>query len=222
MSELQAVIFDLDGVITDTAEYHFLAWRELGKELGIEIDRKFNEQLKGVSRMESLERILAHGNKQGSLSEEEKEYYATKKNDHYKELIKQVTPKDLLPGIESFLKDIKQAGIKIGLASASKNAFAVIESLQVGHYFDTIVDAALVKNSKPDPEVFLKAADQLNVSYTACMGVEDAEAGVAAIKSAGMFAVGIGSEEDLGEADIVLSSTELLNFEQLRKAFDRK
>ncbi|MFT4415761.1 beta-phosphoglucomutase [Fredinandcohnia humi] len=210
---VKAVIFDLDGIITDTAEYHYLAWREIAEELGIKIDRTFNEQLKGVGRMDSLNRILTFGNK--NLSVKEKDYYAAKKNERYKELIKGIGPTDLLPGIEGFLQEIRDVGLKIGLASASKNAFTVIESLKIGSYFDTIVDAALVEKSKPDPEVFLRAAEQLQVPYSTCIGIEDAEAGVIAIKEAGMFAVGIGLESDLALADIVLPSTELLHLKQI-------
>lgn len=209
----KAIIFDLDGVITDTAEYHFIAWSEIGRELGIEIDRTFNEQLKGVSRMDSLNRILAYGHK--SLPSKDKEYYADKKNERYKELIQNISPDDLLPSIRRFLEEIRGAGLKVGLASASKNAFTVIQSLQIGDYFDTIVDAAQVKHSKPDPEVFLRAAEQLEVPTSACMGIEDAQAGVLAIKKAGMFAVGIGSKEELGMADIVLSSTDELDLDRL-------
>ena len=161
--------------------------------------------------------MLAHGDRADDFTDEEKQYYAEKKNDLYKELIKQVTPKDLLPGIERLLKDLQQANIKIGLASASKNAFTVIENLQVGSYFDTIVDATKVKNSKPDPEVFLKAADQLGVPYEACVGVEDAEAGVEAINRADMVAVGIGSENELSEAALILSSTVDLTLELIKE-----
>ncbi|WAA12511.1 beta-phosphoglucomutase [Fervidibacillus halotolerans] len=219
MKEIKAIIFDLDGVITDTAEYHYLAWKQLGEELGIPFDRTFNEQLKGVSRMESLERILAYGNKSNVYTMEEKEQFAEKKNEMYKQLIQKITPKDLLPGIENFMREIKENGIKIGLASASKNAFTVIERLGVGHYFDTIVDAATVKNSKPDPEVFLKAADQLNVPYENCVGVEDAQAGVEAIKRAGMFAVGVGNAEQLARADLVVSCTSDLKLDDIKRAF---
>ncbi|WAA09303.1 beta-phosphoglucomutase [Fervidibacillus albus] len=222
MKEMKAVIFDLDGVITDTAEYHYLAWKQLGEELGIPFDRTFNEQLKGVSRMESLEKILAYGNKTNAYTVEEKEQFATKKNELYKQLIQKITPNDLLPGIEKFMQEVKEKGMKIGLASASKNAFTVIEKLEVGHYFDTIVDAATVKHSKPDPEVFLKAADQLGVPYESCVGVEDAQAGVEAIKRAGMFAVGVGNADQLAQADLVVSSTNELKFVDLFRAFTEK
>ena len=217
MSEVKAVIFDLDGVITDTAEYHYLAWKQMGEELGIPFDREFNEKLKGISRLESLELILNHGNRQNDFTPKEKERLANKKNAHYVELIKQVTPDDLLPGILLFLKELKAANLKIAMASASKNAFTVTQSLGIMEYFDHIVDAATVTKSKPDPEVFLKAAQSVEVAPNYCIGIEDAAAGVAAIKEAGMFAVGIGDEKVLAEADIVYSTTELLNLEELRR-----
>lgn len=221
MKEVQAVLFDLDGVITDTAEYHYLAWKELANELGIEIDRTFNEQLKGVSRIDSLEKILEYGNRAQDFTKEEKEALATKKNEHYKKMIANITSDDLLPGVKEFLEEVKQANLKTGIASASKNAFSVIEYLQVGDYFDTIVDAAKVEKGKPDPEVFLKGADQLGVEYSACIGIEDAAAGVKAIKSAGMFAVGIGSETELEEADLILSSTEELSLQKILQAYEK-
>ena len=213
MSKFEAVIFDLDGVITDTAEYHYLAWKQLGEGLGIPFDREFNETLKGVSRMDSLERILELGNHQNDFTQEEKEALATKKNDHYVTLIKDVSPKDILPGIEQLLKDLRLAGFKIAMASASKNAFAVTNSLGLNDYFDHIVDAAKVVNSKPDPEVFLKAAEAIGVSPDNCIGVEDAAAGVTAINDAGMYAIAIGIDEGLNHAKIVLASTEALTMD---------
>ncbi|PEL14294.1 beta-phosphoglucomutase [Bacillus sp. AFS017336] len=219
MGKIEAVIFDLDGVITDTAEFHYIAWKKLAEDLGISIDREFNETLKGVSRTESLERILELGNRQNDFSAEEKDELATKKNLHYVELLEQITPADLLPGIEYFLKQIRLAGLKIGMASASRNAFLVVDKLEIGHYFDYIVDAATVKNSKPDPEVFLRAAEALGVSPDKCVGIEDSVAGVEAINSAGMFSVGIGSWEILSQADFVISSTIFLAFDKLKKQY---
>ena len=220
MSEIKAVIFDLDGVITDTAEYHYLAWKQLGEELGIPFDRKFNEKLKGISRLESLELILNHGNRQNDFTSEEKVRLANKKNAHYVELIKQITPDDLLPGILPFLKELKGVNLKIAMASASKNAFTVTESLGIMEYFDHIVDASTVARSKPDPEVFLKAAWAVDVLPQYCIGIEDAQAGIVAIKEAGMFAVGIGDEKVLAEADVVYSTTEKLSLEGLRRFID--
>ena len=217
MRKIEAVIFDLDGVITDTAEYHYLAWKQLGEELGIPFDREFNEKLKGVSRLESLELILKHGNGQNDFSLEEKEKLANKKNQHYVDLIKEVTPDDLLPNILTFLKELKGAGLKIAMASASKNAFAVTQSLGVMEYFDHIVDAGTVKKSKPDPEVFLKAAKAVGVLPKHSIGIEDAQVGVKAILKAGMFAVAIGDKEILGDANVVYPSTRELSLEGLER-----
>lgn len=204
---MKAFIFDLDGVITDSAEYHYLAWKALGEELAIPFDREFNETLKGVSRTESLERILRLGGRENDFSTEEKERLATKKNEHYVSLIENITPDDVLPGIEAFLSELKQAGYKIGMASASKNAFMVTRQLGLLDAFDYIVDAATVEQSKPHPEVFLKAATALGVEPTECIGVEDAVAGVEAIQAAGMFAVGIGDPTILTGANIVFTDT---------------
>lgn len=219
MRKLEAIIFDLDGVITDTAEYHYLAWKALANEIGIDIDREFNERLKGVSRMESLELILAHGGMANRFSLEEKEKLATKKNEHYKRLIQSITPADILPGIKELIQAAKQKRLKIGLASASKNAFTVLESLGLTPWFDTIVDAGKITKGKPDPEIFLTAAHQLQVIPKHCMGIEDAASGVAAINSAGMFSVGVGDPVSLSHAHLVVSSTSELDLEKLLDAF---
>ncbi|MGX8176438.1 beta-phosphoglucomutase [Exiguobacterium artemiae] len=212
---IEAVIFDLDGVITDTAEYHYLAWKQLGEELDIPFDRDFNETLKGVSRTDSLERILTLGGKQDAFTDQEKSMLATKKNDHYVTLIQHISEQDILPGIIAFLDEIRDAGLKIGMASASKNALMVVEALGVRHYFDDIVDAATVAQSKPHPEVFLRAAEALDVAPDRCIGVEDAAAGITAIHAAGMYAVGVGPETALHEADYRVDSTDLLSLEQI-------
>lgn len=219
MSKLEAVIFDLDGVITDTAEYHFLAWRELAQELGIPFSREDNERLKGVSRLASLDIILELGGRQELFSEEEKEHLARKKNTHYVELIKQISPKDILPGIKTFLAEIKEAGLKIGLASASKNAPAVLEGLDLLGEFDYMADANLIARGKPDPEIFLNVAENLMIAPEKCIGIEDAKAGVQAIKRAGMFAVGIGAAHQLGEADLIYASTRELSLKKIISEF---
>lgn len=217
--QIEAIIFDLDGVITDTAEFHYLAWKKLGEDLGIPFDREFNETLKGVSRTDSLERILKLGDRQNDFSEVEKDELATKKNAHYVELISNISEKDLLPGIESFLIQIKKAGIKIAMASASKNALMVANALEITSYFDHIVDAATVVNSKPDPEVFLKAAKAVSANPENCIGVEDAAAGVDAINAANMFSVAIGDSTILSHANFVLSSTEELELNRIIDKF---
>jgi beta-phosphoglucomutase len=219
---IQAFIFDLDGVITDTAEYHYLAWRALGEELGIPFTREFNEELKGVSRMDSLEKILALGNREIDFSLEEKEALASKKNEHYVRLIENISPNDILPGIKDLITEIKENGYRLGLASVSKNAFTVMDSLGLRGEFDVIVDAATIAKGKPDPEIFLTAAKLLNVDPSACIGIEDAAAGVDSIKDAGMFAVGVGSEESLAKADIIYSSTEQLSLANIVKAYQEK
>jgi beta-phosphoglucomutase len=213
--KMKAFIFDLDGVITDSAEYHYLAWKALGEDLGIPFDRAFNETLKGVSRTESLERILRLGGRENDFSAEEKELLATKKNEHYVSLISKITAADILPGIEMFLKELKEAGYKIGMASASKNAQMVTSQLGLLEVFDHIVDAATVIHSKPHPEVFLKAAEALRVDPKECVGIEDAVAGITAIHEAGMFAVGIGDPHVLTEADVVFEDTTQLTLEKL-------
>lgn len=207
LKDVKGVIFDLDGVITDTAEFHYLAWRDLALEIGIEINREFNEKLKGISRISSLIEILKKGNALGKFTTDEIEFLANKKNDAYVLQIGQITPADLLPGIEDLLKLLKQKNYKIAMASASKNALLVSKLLKIEHYFDHIVDAATVVNSKPDPEVFIKAAQAIDLLPEECVGIEDAAAGILAIKGCGMFAVGVGAADILKNADIVVSST---------------
>lgn len=217
---MKAVIFDLDGVITDTASYHFKAWKQLAAELGIEIDEQFNEQLKGISRIESLERILSKGNVLEQYSAEEIHRLAEQKNEVYKELINGLSSADILPGILPFLKELKENDIKIALASASKNAPFILEKLEINPFFDTIVDPASLSKGKPDPGIFLKAAEQLSVNDTDCVGIEDAPAGVDAINAASMVSIGIGSPEQLGKAHVVFPSTEQLTNEAVKKAWE--
>ncbi|WP_138420253.1 beta-phosphoglucomutase [Aquibacillus sediminis] len=209
----KAFIFDLDGVITDTAEFHYLAWKELGKELGVTIGREFNEQLKGISRMDSLDRILGLDPSLTDMPEAEKEQYATKKNEHYKRLIETVTPAHILPGVKGLLEEIKQHDIEIALGSASKNAPAVLKQLGLMSYFDYLVDAAKVSKGKPDPETFTTASDGLGVAYQDCIGIEDAQAGVEAINQAHMFSVGVG--ELLKNTDHKVATTEQLDFQTI-------
>jgi beta-phosphoglucomutase len=216
---LKAVIFDLDGVITDTAEYHFQAWKALGEEVGVPFTREFNEELKGVSRMDSLEKILALGEKQNDYTQEEKETMAARKNKHYVRLIEGISPSDILPGIKDLINTIKANGLKLGLASVSKNAFSVMDKLELTDQFDVIVNAVKIKKGKPNPEIFLTAAEMLGVEPNECLGIEDAAAGVDSIKGAGMFAVGIGNEETLKKADLIYNNTSEVSFEDLTSAY---
>ena len=199
----RAVIFDLDGVLTDTATFHYRAWKTLADEIGCPFDPLFNERLKGVDRIASLELILDHAHQQRSSAE--KLMLAEKKNQHYQALIASMSAKDLLPGAYSALQQVRAAGLKTALASASKNAPAVVKKLGITALFDVIIDAAEVVHGKPDPEIFLRAATALQVLPQECIGVEDAIAGVRAIKMAHMFALGIGDPTVLSEADLVLS-----------------
>ena len=210
---IQAFIFDLDGVIADTAVFHYQAWRKLANRLGFDIDHAFNETLKGVGRMDSLNLVLAHGGIQ--MSEAQKQIEAEQKNREYVELISHMTPADLLPGALDTLLAVRAAGLKIALASASKNGPMILEQLQVTELFDTIVNPALLKNGKPNPEIFLTAAQQLHVPPQACIGVEDAISGITAIKGAGMFAVGIGEANVLTQADVVLPNLQAFNCTEL-------
>ncbi|OKP83131.1 beta-phosphoglucomutase [Paenibacillus sp. P32E] len=210
---LEAVIFDLDGVITDTAEYHYQAWQALAHGLGVPFSREKNERLKGVSRMESLDIILEESGL--AFTEAEKQRLAEQKNDHYREMIGRITPEDLLPGIPELLDSLRERGILLGLASASLNAPQILERLGAARWFQAIADPASLRKGKPDPEIFLQAAELLGVTPGHCIGVEDAAAGVAAIKAAGMKAVGIGSAAQLGAADLLVPGPSGLSVEKL-------
>lgn len=214
-------VYDLDGILTDTAEFHYLAWRKLAEGLGISFDREFNEQLKGISRMDSLDRILELAPSL-QLSDEEKLELATQKNDYYLKLIEEITPAHILPGVEAFLEANKKTDAKIALGSASKNAPAILDKLGLAGYFDYIVDAAKVAKGKPDPETFTAAADALGIAYRDCIGIEDSAAGVEAINRAGMFSVGVGERAYLSHADYLVGDTSELIFERVVRQFERK
>ena len=215
----QAFIFDLDGVITDTAEWHYQAWKSLASGLGITIDRDFNERLKGVSRMESLEKILALDPSLKGVSWEKKQALTFEKNEHYKRLIGQIDSSYILPGIESLIHRLREKKIPIALGSASKNAVSVLNQLGLIEHFDYIVDASKIQYGKPHPETFLNAADYLSVPYQGCIGIEDAPTGVTALNEAGMFSIGIGQSEHLAHADYRLNVTSELDFDQIIEAF---
>ena len=213
---IKAFLFDLDGVIVDTAIYHYQAWKRLANELGFDISEEFNEQLKGVSRMDSLDIILKHGNLK--LPDEEKVELATRKNEWYLELVSRMTPADILPGVATFFSEVRKAGLLTGLGSASKNAPLILERIGIVDHFDVIIDGTKVGKSKPDPEVFTKGADELGVPYAECVVFEDAVAGVEAGKRAGMFVVGIGSPEVLTQANLVAPGLGELTVEEVLAA----
>jgi len=214
MRNIKAVIFDLDGVLVDTAKYHYLAWKRLADELNIEFSLQDNERLKGVSRMHSLDIILALGNI--TLDNDTKIQLAQKKNIWYVEYISKLTPNDILPGVIDFLKSLKEDSIKIALGSASKNSMLILESLNLTNYFDAIIDGTKVSKAKPHPEVFLKGAQALRVLPSECIVFEDAEAGVEAAINAGMYCIGIGSKNILKNANLVLSGFSDMTFNKLK------
>ncbi|MDF2178494.1 beta-phosphoglucomutase [Aliiglaciecola sp. CAU 1673] len=198
---IKAMIFDLDGVLTDTAEYHYQAWSALASELGIPFSREDNEQLKGVDRMGSLDFILAKGGLR--LPEAERQRLADNKNRHYQQLIETMTPMDLFDGVTELFATLKARQIAIGLASSSKNAPMVIERLGIEDAFDYVADAAKIAKGKPHPEIFLTVAKALGVHPQEAVGVEDSLAGLQGILDAGMHSVGIGDGRVLQDAEWV-------------------
>jgi len=204
MSQIKAFLFDLDGVIVDTAIYHYQAWKRLATELGFDISEEFNEGLKGVSRMDSLDLILAHGGV--TLSDEEKTKLADQKNNWYLELVSRMTAEAILPGVATFFSQVHKAGLKTALGSVSKNAPLILERIGMTDAFDVIIDGTKISKGKPDPEVFTKGAAELGVSPAECVVFEDAVAGVEAGKRGGMFVVGLGSPDTLAQADLIAPS----------------
>ena len=213
---IEAVIFDLDGVLTDTAELHFQAWKALTDERGIPFSRSVNDELRGVGRRESLDIILGHAGL--DMTEAERDSLAERKNRLYVRLIASVTPRDILPGVADLLRELRSAGIRIGLASASRNAPEIVRRLEVGPLIDASAAPESVVKGKPDPEIFFRVAEQLGVPFANCVGVEDARAGIRAIRSAGMFSVGIGNRLS-EEADWCLPDTRALTYDELLKRF---
>jgi len=211
--ELKAVIFDLDGVIADTARFHYQAWKKLASGIEIDLTYEFNENLKGVDRMESLDLILALTEK--DYSNEEKIELANKKNRYYLEFVNRMTPSDLLPGVVKCFEVIKDNNIKIVLASASKNSLDVIKRLEIKNYFDYVVSSKDILNSKPNPEIFIKAAKGIKVATKNCVGVEDSIAGILAINACNMFSVGIGNKKNLYPADICIKDLTEFDIEEI-------
>lgn len=202
---IKACIFDLDGVIVDTARYHFLAWKRLANELGIEFTEADNERLKGVSRIRSMEILMEIGGI--TLSQHDKETQANRKNAWFVDYVERMMPEEIFPGVKSLIQQLRLKGIKVGLASSSKNAKTVIQLLHIQNEFETVVDGNMITHSKPDPEIFLLAAKKLDVEPKNCLVFEDAEAGVEAALAAGMKCVGVGSPALLNKANKVVSKT---------------
>ena len=212
--DLKACIFDLDGVIVDTAKYHFMAWRRLAKELGFEFTLADNEALKGVSRMASLEILLRVG---GLMPDEkEKEELAARKNRWYVEFITGMTPDEILPGSIRLLKQLRKEGILTAIGSASKNARTILDGIKITDMFDVIVDGNKIHTAKPDPEVFVTGARELNTDPSCCVVFEDAQAGVEAALAGGMKCVGVGDPKLLGKADMVIPNLRKIAVSQLK------
>ncbi len=212
MRRPKAIIFDLDGVLTDTSEYHYMAWKKLADEEGIPFTRQENdEHLRGVGRRESLMYIIRGRN----YSEEQIQEMMDRKNRYYTEMIKSMTPQDLVADGRDLLREIRNAGIKVAIASSSKNCHTVLERLDILSYLDGVADGYSVVNSKPAPDLFVYAAGLVQVPTPDCLGVEDADAGIEAIKTAGMQALGIGPKERFHRADKVLPTLASLHLDDL-------
>lgn len=209
-----ACILDLDGVIVDTATYHYEAWKRLANSLGFDFTHEQNEQLKGISRMDSLDLVLGWGNTQ--KSPDEKIQLAQQKNAWYLELIGKMKADEILPGVRQFIEELKAAGVRIALGSASKNSAEILERTGISDFFDVIVDGNSVSRSKPDPEVFSRGAELLGLAPESCVVIEDAAAGVEAAHRAGMKVIGIGDPQVLRNADLVIPDTQKLNIDDLK------
>lgn len=205
---MRAAIFDLDGVIVNTAKYHYLAWKRLAQELGFEFSEQDNERLKGVSRLRSLEILLEIGGIHAD--ETTKQALAARKNAWYVEYIRQMDASEVLPGAVEYLSLLRDCHIKIALGSASQNARLILERLNLTHFFDVIVDGYQVQRAKPDPEVFLRAAEALRTPPQECVVFEDAEAGIEAARRAGMGCVGVGHPATLKDADVIIRGLDQL------------
>jgi len=214
MNNIKACIFDLDGVIVDTAVYHYKAWKRLANSLGFDFTEHQNEQLKGVSRVRSLELILGWGGVTKTAAEQE--VLATQKNTWYMEMVNQMKPDEILPGAKEFVEVCRKAGIKIALGSASKNSMTILNKIGITNLFDAVIDGNKVSKAKPDPEVFLEGAKALSVEPEECVVFEDAIAGVEAAKAGGMKVVGIGQPGVL-DADLVISGLDKMTLDKLFK-----
>ena len=211
----EAVIFDLDGVIVSTDECHYQAWKRLADEEGIYFDREINLRLRGVSRMDCLEIILERANRNYSVVE--KKTMAERKNNYYRDLIRQLTPEHILPGVMRVLNGLKMNGIKIAIGSSSRNASLILEKIGLTGFFDAVIDGNDITESKPDPEVFLIAAERLGVPPEKCLVVEDADAGVEAALAGGMTVLGVGAAADNEKATLKAADLTALSWEEFVK-----
>jgi beta-phosphoglucomutase len=210
---IKACLFDLDGVLVDTARYHFIAWKRLSESLGVPFSEHDNEQLKGVSRVESLEYILRKG--MLHADDEHKQQWMDTKNTWYLELVNTMHPDELLPNVRNFLKELKDAGYLIGLGSSSKNAQMILDKTGITPFFDTVVDGRHTSHSKPHPEVFVTGAQNLGVLPSETIVFEDALSGIDAALAGGFYAIGLGQPEVLKKAHWVIPSLQSFNLSQL-------
>lgn len=210
---IRAVIFDLDGVITDTAEYHFLAWKKLAKNFHIPFDKMTKDDFRGIPRMAALEVLLQKQNR--AFSNTQKKELISIKNDYYLAMIEQISANDFLPGAKKFILDTKKKNLKCAIASSSKNAQLVLNRLGILKEFHIVVDGHDFRQAKPHPEIFLLAANKLRINPINCLVIEDAAVGIEAGRRAGMKTLGLGSKKLLKDADLVLNSLENVNLEQL-------
>ncbi|HOB37138.1 MAG TPA: beta-phosphoglucomutase [Candidatus Avimonas sp.] len=217
--EAKAFLFDLDGVLTNTSQCHFLAWKQLCSRLKLKFDEKDNHRLLGVSRLRSLEIILELNGCASKFTEKQKEQLADEKNRIYLSMIENITPDDLLPGIPKFLSQAKSRNIRLAVASASRNAGFVLENLKIRDAFDYIADASKIANPKPHPEIFLNCSHALGIEPLYCIGFEDSQAGIEAIHAAGMFSVGIGVLVTTVAPDLALDSTGQLSLSLLSDSY---
>jgi len=215
MADIKACLFDLDGVIVDTAKFHYLAWKRLCNELGFDFTEEDNESLKGISRAESLDILLKKGGV--SASDKKKEELMARKNGWYLEDIEKMKAEDALPGTLDFLKSVRTSGRKTALGSSSKNAFKILESLNIVDLFDAVIDGTKVSKGKPDPQTFLLGAEALKVHPSSCVVFEDALAGVEAALAGGMYIVGVGDEKTLNRANLVIPGFENMGIELFDK-----
>lgn len=217
MSLPKACIFDLDGVIVDTVPAHFVAWKAMADELNIPFTEEENEHLKGVSRIDSMKRILAMGNVE--KTDDEILEYTRRKNDIYVEIISRMTKDDILPGVLDFIDMLKENNVAIAIGSSSKNTPTILKAVGLVDVFPVIVDGNQVTHSKPDPEVFLKGAEKLGFAPSECVVLEDAISGVEAAKRGGMKCIGVGEEEVLGAADAVVPDLSKLKMDFLKALY---
>lgn len=216
-NDIKGFIFDLDGVISTTSNLHSKAWQEIANEVGTKWTKELANNLKGVSRMDSLNLILKSGNQNHNYTAKQKKYLTDKKNSIYLRLVNQLTPYDVLPGIKDFLESLIRNNYLIALASASKNSSEVLKRLKLTRFFPKIVDPSTLKHGKPSPDIYLEAAKLLKLNPEQCAGIEDAKAGVDAINAANEISIGIGNKDILKQADIVFSNTEKLTLDNIKK-----